>query len=263
MQSEEATNLLTRWFAGVIVLILADAAQLLFLLPDRTDELWAWEINPELTSMVLASAYVGGGYFFVRVLFGASWPRVAPGFPPVILFVWMAAIATFAHLDRFIEDNLSFAAWIVLYTATPVCIPLLYAYNRRQGPAARGPQLAPATRRALAAAGGAIVAGALVMLAAPQPFIDAWPWTLTPLTARIVAAVLALYGSVWVSVALDGTRTGARIPLTAHAVGLLFLLVALVARNADVDWGNPLGPALAAAAAAMLLASAQLARRAA
>ena len=56
---------------------------------------------------------------------------------------------------------------------------------------------------------------ALLAFALPQVTIDVWPWTLTPLTARIVATVMALFGSLWVSVALHGGRTAARIPLEA------------------------------------------------
>ena len=104
--SQQPTDVLTRAVAGFLVLILADAAQLLEFYPDRTDTLWAWTIDPPLTAMLLGSAYVAGGYFFARVLFGAPWDRVAAGFPPVILFVWMAAIATALHLDRFHEDSL-------------------------------------------------------------------------------------------------------------------------------------------------------------
>jgi hypothetical protein len=263
MQSEQSTSQTTRIVAGFIVLILVDAAQLLLLYPGRTDELWAWEIQPEISAMVLASAYVGGALFFVRVMFGAAWPRVAPGFPPVILFVWMAAIATVLHLDRFFEERLQFIVWAALYALTPIGIPILYAYERGRAPAPSGPRFPPLTRRALGIAGGAIVLLTLVMLAAPQPFIDAWPWKLTPLTARITAAVLGLYGAVWIAVALDGTRTGARIPLESHALGLLFLLVALAAGSGDVDWGNALAPLLAAVAAAMMLISLSLSRRAA
>ena len=254
------TDVLTRAVAGFLVLILIDAAQLLAFYPDRTETLWAWTIQPPLTAMLLGSAYVGGGYFFARVLFGAPWERVAAGFAPIVLFVWMAAIATALHLDRFHEDSLPFAAWVALYVVTPVGVPLLYLSNRDRVPAERGPRLAPGTRRALAVAGGAIVAGGLVMLAEPQPFIDAWPWTLTPLTARIVAAVLALFGSVWVSVAVDGTRAGARIPLEGHAIGLAALLLALARGHGDVDWGDPAAPLLAAVAAAMGLVSLVLSR---
>ncbi|MGH2948178.1 MAG: hypothetical protein ACRDPC_18315 [Solirubrobacteraceae bacterium] len=241
------TNALTRWVAGFIVLILADAAQLLLFFPGRTAELFAWDIQPEVTAMVLASAYVGGGYFFARVLFGAPWERVAAGFPPVILFVWMAAAATFLHLDRFIEENLAFGAWIALYVATPVGVPLLYAYDRRTAGAVEGAPLSRGLRVGLTVPGALVVLVGLAMFAAPGTAIDVWPWTLTPLTARIVAAVVALFGSVWVSVAVDGTVAAARIPLEAHAIGLVTLLVAL-ARGGE-------GIVVAAAAAAMLAAT--------
>jgi hypothetical protein len=254
------TDVLTRAVAGFLVLILADAAQLLEFYPQRTETLWAWTIDPQLTAMLLGSAYVAGGYFFARVLFGAPWERVAAGFPPVMLFVWMAALATALHLDRFHEDSLPFAAWAALYIVTPIGVPLLYLHNRRPLP---GPLLPRGLRMALGVTGAAIVAACLVLFAVPDLGVDNWPYTLTPLTTRITAAVLALYGSVWLSVALHGTTAAARIPLQAHALGLLVLIVAVVRGEDAVDWGNALAPALVAVAAAMASVSALLAWRAA
>jgi hypothetical protein len=247
--------MLTRAVAGFLVLILADAAQLLAFYPERTETLWAWTIEPQLTAMLLGTAYVAGGYFFARVLFGAPWVRVAAGFPPVILFVWMAAVATALHLDRFHEESLPFAAWAALYIVTPIGVPLLYLHNRRR---LVGPALARGTRLVLGVVGAAIVAACLVLFAAPDLGVDNWPYPLTPLTARITAAVLALYGSVWLSVALHGTSTAARIPLQAHVLGLLALIVAVVRGEGAVDWGNALAPALVAVAAAMAAVSALL-----
>lgn len=243
------------------MLFLTDAAQLLLLLPDRTGELFAWRIEPEITAMVLASAYVAGGYFFTRVLFGAPWARVAAGFPAVIVFVWFAAAATLLHLDRFITGNLAFAAWIALYVVTPVAIPWLYLRERRHAPARPPDPLAAGVRTALLAVGGLIALAGLAMLLAPQAAIDAWPWTLTPLTARIVAAVVALYGSVYLAVALQDSRSGARIPLEAHALGLAVLLLALALGGGDVDWDEPLAPALAVATAALAATSLVLSRK--
>jgi hypothetical protein len=254
------TDVLTRAVAGFLVLILADAAQLLAFYPDRTDTLWAWTIAPPLTAMLLGSAYVGGGYFFARVLFGAPWERVAAGFPPVILFVWMAAVATALHLDRFHDESLPFAAWAALYLITPIGVPLLYLRNRRP---LIGEPLPGGVRIALGVVGAAVVAAALVLFVVPQVGIDNWPYTLTPLTTRITAAVLALYGAVWVSVALHGTSTAARIPLQSHALALAVLLVAIARGEEAIDWGNALAPALVAVAAAMAAISALLAWRAA
>jgi hypothetical protein len=247
---------LTRWISGFLVLILVDASQLLEFYPDRTATLWAWTIDPPLTAMLLGSAYAAGAYFFARVLFGAAWQRVAAGFPAVILFVWMAAIATVLHLDRFHESSLPFAAWALLYIATPIVVPWLFLRNQRP---VEGPPMPRRLRIALAAAGGAIVIAALVMYEAPNLAIDNWPWLLTPLTARITATVLALYGAVWLSVAAFGTWTAARIPLQSHVLGLAVLLIAIARDEGAVDWGNLLAPVVVTAAAAMLAVSAALA----
>ena len=69
-------------------------------------------------------------------------------------------------------------------------------------------------------------------------------------------SVMALFGSLWVSVALRGGKTAARIPLEAHALGLVFLLIAAVRGHGDIDWTNPLAAILVAGVAAMALADA-------
>jgi hypothetical protein len=260
--SHAPTDALTRWIAGVIVVILLDASQLLAFYPDRTATLWAWTIQPELTAMVLGSVYAGGAYFFARVLFGASWEEVAAGFPAISLFVWMATLATALHLDRFHEESLPFAAWAALYVVTPLLVPYLYLRNRRRSPPPQGPEMPRGLRTGLAIAGAVLVAVALLIFLAPDEAIGEWPWTLTPLTARITAAVLGLYGAVWVSVAAHRTWTGARIPLQSQTIGLTVFLVAVGRDERVVDWGV-LGVVVVAAAAAMLAVSAVLAWKAA
>jgi hypothetical protein len=246
------TDLLTRAVAGFLVLILIDASQLLAFYPDRTDTLWAWTIQPPVTAMVLGSVYTAGAYFFARILFGAPWERVAAGFAPIIAFVWMAAVATIIHLDRFHTDSLPFAAWVALYVVTPIGVPLLYLRNRQ--PVA-GPQVPPTTRIAIGAVGAVIVSASLVIYAVPDVAIDNWPYPLTPLTARITAAVFAVYGGLWLSVALQNRRIGARIPLEAQTIGLVVLVVAFARGEEAV--------VLATAAAVMAVVSALLAWRAA
>jgi hypothetical protein len=249
--SSTPPDTLTRWVAGFLVLILVDAAQLLEFYPDRTDTLWAWTIQPPLTAMLLGSVYTAGAYFFVRVMFGAPWERVAAGFPAIALFVWMAAIATALHLDRFHEDSLPFLAWAALYITTPLAVPWLYLRNRRP---LGGPPLPRGVRLALGAAGAAGVAAGLVLFVAPDLAIDSWPYALTPLTARITATVIALYAGVWLSLALIDRQVALRIPLQAHVIGLAVVLVSCV-RGEDAV-------VLAAVAAAMLAVSAVLAWKA-
>lgn len=245
----------TRWVAAAVILFLLDAAQILLLVPDRTAELFAWPIDPEITSMVLGAAYVGGGYYFARVVFADGWHRVAAGLPPVILFVWLAALATVLHTDRF-TPGLPFAAWAAIYAVAPIGLPLLLIAQRRSAPP--DVPLPRSVRLGLGAVGGAVTLAALVAFALPGAMSDVWPWALSPLTARIVATVAALFGAVWLSVAATGGRTAARIPLQAHGVGLAFLLLAAVRGGEDVDWTNPLAAALVAGTAALLIADVAL-----
>jgi len=247
----------TRWVAAIVIFFLADAAQLLLLLPHRTAELFAWRIDAPLSSFVLGSAYVAGGYFFVRVARGGEWSRVAAGFPPVIVFVWLAALATALHLDRFSHGSVAFVAWAAIYLVAPFGLPLLVRAQRTRR-ASTGEWLPRAVRAVLLGVGGAVTAGGLLVFALPHTAIDVWPWTLTALTARVVAAVIALFGSVWLSVALYRGWGAARIPLEAHAVGLASLLVAAGRARGDIAWDEPLALVLVGGVAAMLVVDAGL-----
>jgi hypothetical protein len=260
--SRAVTDTVTRVIAGLICLILLDATQLLFFYPDRTATLWAWTLQPEVTAMVLGSVYAGGAYFWGRVTFGSQWREVAAGVPAVIVFVWMAGIATLLHLDRFHKDSVPFAAWATLYVITPFLVPWLVARNHRRYGAPAGLPLPRALTLALGGVGGALVLLGLLFLAAPDVAIDNWPWTLTPLTARITGSVLAMYGTVWLAVAVHRTWSGVRIPLQAHAIGLGFLLLAVILGSDDVDWDDARSLLIVVIAAAMLVTSALLSRRA-
>jgi hypothetical protein len=245
---------LTRVLAAVVLFFLADAAQILLVLPHRTAELFAWPIAPHVTSFALGAAYAAGGYYFARVLTGGAWRRVAAGFPPVIVFVWLAAGATALHIDAFTPGGAAFAAWAAIYLVTPFGLPLILLAQRRGAPRERADAPLPrALRVAMAVAGALATAAALLAFAVPGAMIAAWPWALTPLSARVMVAVIALFASLWVSVALHAGRAAARIPLEAHAVGLGFLLLAGARGHADIAWSAPLAPLLAAGVAAMLL----------
>jgi hypothetical protein len=91
----------TRLLALVIVPFLLGAFVILYFFPKETARLFAWPIKPTMTSMVLASAYLGGAYFFLRVLVERHWNAIKIGFPPVILFAGLLGVATVMHWDVF------------------------------------------------------------------------------------------------------------------------------------------------------------------
>ncbi|MFN8598744.1 MAG: hypothetical protein U0559_21475, partial [Anaerolineae bacterium] len=62
----------------------------------------------------------------------------------------------------------------------------------------------------------------------PQAMIAVWPWTLTPLTARVAGAMFALPGLVGLGLATDRRWSAARILLQAQAFSIALILVAAV-----------------------------------
>ena len=69
----------TRDLSLFVVPFLLVAFVIAYLFPEHTPRLWAWTIQATMTSMVLASAYLGGAYFFVRVVRVQHWHEVPTG----------------------------------------------------------------------------------------------------------------------------------------------------------------------------------------
>src|SRR5450759_943288 len=129
----------TRVLSAVIVPFLLAAFVVLYVFPGDTKRLFAWTINPTMTPMVLASAYLGGAYFFIRVLSETRWNTVKTGFLSVALFAALLGVATVVHWDKFNHQHVAFWLWAGLYFTTPVRDPATEDQERRREVEA-GPQ---------------------------------------------------------------------------------------------------------------------------
>jgi len=123
----------------VIIPFLLVAFVVLYFWPsaDDTARLFAWRIVPGFTSMALASAYLGGAYFFLRAARAKQWHTVGGGFIPVALFASLMGIATITHWDKFIHTNVAFWLWATLYFTTPYSSS---RYGTSIGASGRSPQ---------------------------------------------------------------------------------------------------------------------------
>ena len=74
---------MTRWVSFAIVPFLVVAFAVLVPWPTDTGRLFAWDIEPTITPMILGSVYLGGAYFFVRATRAQHWHTVKGGFVPV------------------------------------------------------------------------------------------------------------------------------------------------------------------------------------
>lgn len=229
----------TRVVAFVIVPFLLLAFAVLVPVPTDARTLFAWPIQPAMSAMVLGSVYLGGAYFFVRVGVATHWHTVAGGFIPVGMFATLMGLTTILHWDRFGHDRLAFWLWVGLYFSTPVIVFAAFVINRREYRAPEASELRlPAT-----AAAAIAVAGALSLLMSaflylfPKRAISIWPWPLTPLTARMLAAVFVL-GVAGLGTLGERRWSAARTLLQVAAIMLALLIVAGVRAHDEFDPSN-------------------------
>ncbi|HEY7176989.1 MAG TPA: hypothetical protein VH442_18915, partial [Micromonosporaceae bacterium] len=134
-----------------------------------------------------------------------------------------------------------FWLWAGLYSTTPFLVLAAWLRNRRldRQVSAEDLLLPAGATWALALVGAAAVVTGAVLYLWPAAAMRFWPWSLTPLTARTLGAVLCL-GVAGLGAPIDRRWTVARIPLQAAFVMLVLMFVAGLRAHAQFDAGNAL-----------------------
>lgn len=249
----------TRGLSLFIIPFLVVAWVILYLFPAHTARVWSWTIPIRMTSMVLASAYLGGAYFFARVARERRWHTVGTGFLAVTTFASLLGVATLMHWDKFAHHHLAFWLWAGLYFTTPFLVIGAWLANRRYAAprAADDVLLRPVERAVIAVVGLAALVQGVVMFVDPTAFIDRWPWPLTPLTGRVIAAVFCL-GGAGLGAWRDARWSSLRLMLQVEVVMLVLILVAAVRAHDEMASGRDLGWPLLVGALLMLAGSGYL-----
>lgn len=240
-RGDDAVLRITRAVAVLLLPFLLVAAAILFLFPTRTGELFAWPIDPPMSAFLLASAYVGGIWYFARTVAARRWHRVRHGFPAVAVFALALLAATLAHLEKF-SHNLSFAVWLVLYVTTPLIVVVLAVVQGPHDPRTPEPDdlvIPRPARIVLAAMGACALCAGAIMFVVPDVGIAMWAWQLTPLTAQVTGAVLSLTGIVNVALLRDARWSAFRVLFQAQLVSLAAIALSLLIRNDDLLWDRP------------------------
>ena len=226
---------LTRIVAALVVPFLLLAFLILYLYPEQSGQRFAWEVRPAMAARFIGAGYLGGAYLFLRTIVGRRWHEVAAGFLPVTTFTIGMLLATIVHWDRFDLHHFPFQLWLVLYLITPVLVPAIWLYNRRQDPGTveAGDAWTPAVARwALRLLGGFLMLFAVGGFLFPLILIAIWPWDLSPLMARLLAGWLALLGVGGLVIGRERRWSGWRVGLQSIAIWhVLVLLGAVLSRD--------------------------------
>jgi hypothetical protein len=234
-----AGRLLALTRAGIWVLFILALANgaFLYLAPSLADTDYAWSIKPPVSAAFIGAGFLAGTLVTGLVLGATKRWRSLQTLPPAL---WVLAtsllVATIVHHAKFRFDYPPTWVWVLVYAGVPIAVPILVYRQRRAAeprPAA-DPALRP-TRAISAVLGVILLAFAIALYAAPVAVGKHWPWLLTPLLGRVVAAWYALFGTMLVSCAA-GLRhaSEAVLPYATLAAWCLLLLALPLQHSADV-----------------------------
>jgi hypothetical protein len=222
------------------VLALANGVYL-YLLPAHALTDYAWSIKPPVSAAFIGAGFLAGTLATVLVLWLARRWRTFPTLP-IALWVLATSLlaATIIHHGKFKFGYPPTWLWVVVYAGVPLAVPVLVLRQRRAAESRPAADPALRTVRVLSAVVGALLLiGAVALYAAPASLGRHWPWPLTPLLGRVVAAWYALFGTMLVSCAV-GLRhpSEALIPYATLAAWCVLLLALPLLHSADVATGG-------------------------
>lgn len=231
----------TRALSAFIAPFLIIAFVVLYGFPDQTERLFAWTIHPTMTPMVLASAYLGGFYFFVRAVWESRWATLRLGLLSVALFATLLGITTVIHWDKFNHQHFAFWLWAGLYFTAPFLVVGAYLANRRYEapPRLDEARVGPVSRWVVGMVGLAALATGVTMFLAPSMMIAIWPWVLTPLTCRVVGAIFCL-GAAGIGTLVDPRWVTIRMMLQVESLMVALMLLAALRASAEFATDRPL-----------------------
>jgi hypothetical protein len=173
------------WGAGALAVI---AGPILFLFPGDTGSYFAWKIGNSLTSNFMGANYLAGaGAVWAARLNRWSIARVT--MPAIIVFGVSQLVATLLHIHIFNWSHPVAWAWLVVYIVSPIgAIWVFVAEERRhhRAESPRGPAIPSAARLVLLVFAAVSAAVGLALFISPTGVGAHWPWSLTPLTGRVV-----------------------------------------------------------------------------
>ncbi len=185
-----------RWLLYAASALVFLAGLQLSLFTEQTDTFFAWTVSPPITAAFLGAAYWAAVPVEVIAARQSTWAKARVAVPAIWLFTTLTLVVTLLHFDRFHFSSPIPSAqgaawfWLAIYAGVPVAMLVIGLLQIRVpgGDPPRGPALPTWMRIVVFAQGGGMLAFGVGLLLVPTVVGPAWPWTLTPLTARAIGA---------------------------------------------------------------------------
>ncbi|GAB2591476.1 hypothetical protein [Microlunatus antarcticus] len=237
---------LTRVMLVAFICLTLVATNQLFVLARHTETRFSWTIQPPLSAAFLGASYAAGCVLSVLALRSRSWAGARTALVTVLVFAVLTLLATLLHLDKFhfgvaaLVPRAAAWIWLGVYLVVPLALLVVVLRQRRAGPTdLTGGSTLPRWLVLLLRLQGLVLGIAAVgLFLAPAVVARWWPWTLTPLTARMIAAWLAALALAAALGARERDVSRVVTPAVAYVVFGVLQLLALVLYGEAVRWGS-------------------------
>ena len=236
----------TDWLLIAFAALTALATLSLYVLATMTEQTFAWTVDPPLSAAFLGGGYAAGFLLVVLSRRRRVWAYARIGYLTVLVFTVITLAATILHIDRFHFGSPQVSAqaaawiWLVVYIVVPVGMVVVLPLQMRAPGThpARGRPIDLWLRVALTVQGLVMFTAGVGLFFFPAAR-TVWPWELTPLTARTIAAWLIALAVAAALALAENDLDRLDVPAATYATLGLTQIAAVVRFAEQIDWQRP------------------------
>jgi hypothetical protein len=228
-------NDLSRWVKFVFLVLLANglpAFIILMTLPNRTETLFVWTINPEINARLVGAMYFNALLLVAFGIFQPNWARARVIMVVITLFSILATLLTFFFLKPFLAHPwYHLAYWLTMYFILFFAAPIVFVTQERKY-GGKLPIQIPLPMTGRLVAGLSLLICLVVGLGLIFQFDtvnSVWPWELPPLVGGLIGVLFITHAAAYAWSVWDRDWLRVR-PMfwQAPITGLLFILLPIV-----------------------------------
>jgi hypothetical protein len=199
----------------------------LFFWPHHTHIYFAWHIKNPLTAMFMGASYLAGLANLLAIKEN-RWSLARVQLPSIFTFAVLMLLATLLHLSVFNWQHPIAWAWLAVYVFSPAAALWVWITSDRHFQAPVFNIVLPVWLKPVMMVffWFDIALGTLLFLF-PQVISAYWPWTLTPLTSRILGGWFLSAAMLNYMLSKQHFFETAKVALLANGIVATFLLFGL------------------------------------
>jgi hypothetical protein len=232
----------------VVAAVLAIIAGIqLYILTDNTDHFFAWTIAAPLSATFLGTGYWTGATLLLLGARERAWASIRVTMAAVTAFVPLMLLTTLLHLDRFhlsspdLNAQVAAWAWMIVYAVVPFLVLAVFAVQllARGGDPPKQGQIPTVIRVIIGANAVISLILCVALFLVPEAVFPLWPWELTPLTAKALAAGFFAVVTASVQFLRENSWSRSRTGTVSYLLIGALQLIAFARYSGTVEWGRP------------------------